>query len=472
MENRRLYNSNHSIHPSGDLSSTHNNYNTIIGDDSDDGESKLHTTSFTTSTEMFVFKIFRAARMGWDSVESSPAATPNMYVPSEASEEDNIAMKEQQRQRNCSARRIFPGALFLIGAVTVMASCFHLSLSSVFSALPSAELFMTAPSWSNMEGLTRKETIAQREADVQQKLLLDGNMIEIDDDDNNDGSDDEENKHEEFETFPLLTSHKKHYKKKKKKKLRQKKETIKIKAPPGCEGTVIIIRHCEKGVIREHCEYLGYERAAYLATQFGDSEEDRWPSPSYIFSLNPGGRHHKKKSNVREIETIQPIADKFNLTANISYKQNQGKLLAHEVMTLIKSGELCGKTALISWKHSAIPHLTTKLGCGPKEGCPSDYPSSTFDLTVQIKYVYGKLLHSDNKQGKMDQHYRWSIYGSTVNEGFDPLKYSKMAGDYVRGGTDMGGRWMSDVDFIEMKKGNTMVTKKKPSWVSRIEGGT
>jgi len=63
----------------------------------------------------------------------------------------------------------------------------------------------------------------------------------------------------------------------------------------------------------------------------------------------------------------------------------------------------------------------------------------------------------------MDTHNRWVVYGSALNEGFDPLQYSKAVGDYVPGGTSFGGRWMSAVDFVEMREGKNVVKIKPPS---------
>jgi hypothetical protein len=84
-----------------------------------------------------------------------------------------------------------------------------------------------------------------------------------------------------------------------------------IEADPeeGCEATVILVRHCEKGYIREHCSYPGYERSVYLASLFGDDEE-RWPAPSAIFAESPG--RHGKKMNFREMELVAPTSMKVN----------------------------------------------------------------------------------------------------------------------------------------------------------------
>jgi len=157
-----------------------------------------------------------------------------------------------------------------------------------------------------------------------------------------------------------------------------------FKAPEGCEATVVIVRHCEKGSIREHCSYVGYERSVYLSTIFGDDDE-RWPAPSYIFALDAGKRHNPKKRVYREMETVLPLAVKSNVTVDYSYDTHRVSLLARRVSDLLRSGEACGKVIVICWKHSEIPHLAHKLGCGPGQGCPADYPSFTFDQAWQIK---------------------------------------------------------------------------------------
>lgn len=85
-----------------------------------------------------------------------------------------------------------------------------------------------------------------------------------------------------------------------------------MEPPDGCEASVIILRHCEKGHIREHCDYVGYERSVYIASLFGDDKE-RWPAPSYIFAEGPGQRRNKDKMNFREIETVGPLSQKIGV---------------------------------------------------------------------------------------------------------------------------------------------------------------
>ena len=224
----------------------------------------------------------------------------------------------------------------------------------------------------------------------------------------------------------------------------------KFKAPDGCEATVVIIRHCEKGSIREHCSYMGYERSVYLSTMFGNDDE-RWPAPRYIFALDAGKRHDPRKRVYREMETVLPLAVKSNITVDYSYDQSRAHLLARRVSDLLRSGEACGQVIVICWKHSQIPHLAHKLGCGPKQGCPADYPSFSFDQAWQIKFVYHHLHHSEHKSGRIPKHDVWQVYGSVQDEGFDPLSFSKKMGDYPQGGKASGGAsWMPlDVEVPE-----------------------
>lgn len=183
--------------------------------------------------------------------------------------------------------------------------------------------------------------------------------------------------------------------------------------PEGCEATVIVIRHCDKGNLREHCDYVGFERSVYISTLFGDNGE-RWPAPSYLYALNPAHRRNPNKHNYREIETVMPLAKKFGLSVDARFSTDTGKDLAENVFKLLKEGAMCGKVAVISWKHSDIPHLARKLGkwscltcvlrctmitnlyrffpgCGPRQSCPMQYPSYTFDEAWQIKVSIDSL---------------------------------------------------------------------------------
>lgn len=91
-----------------------------------------------------------------------------------------------------------------------------------------------------------------------------------------------------------------------------------LEPPEGCEATVVILRHCEKGHIREHCDYMGYERSVYISSLFGDGDE-RWPAPSFVYAEGPGERRNKKKMNFREIETVGPLSKKIGVAVDDRY---------------------------------------------------------------------------------------------------------------------------------------------------------
>jgi hypothetical protein len=142
---------------------------------------------------------------------------------------------------------------------------------------------------------------------------------------------------------------------------RHHKHEDQISVPEGCESTVMLVRHCEKYNLRSHCNYVGYERSMYLATQFGYESSDRWPPPSKIYSLQVKRRHGKHK-NFREVETAQAIANKFLLPIDEDYHTRDTKHLARDILRSILKGEKCGKLVLITWKHSDLPYLARKLG--------------------------------------------------------------------------------------------------------------
>ena len=215
-------------------------------------------------------------------------------------------------------------------------------------------------------------------------------------------------------------------------------------APNGCEATIVLVRHCEKGSLKSHCDYLGYERSVYLASLFGPSKEDRYPSPTQIFALQPGHRHNPRHSNFREIETVSVVADKVNVTINSDYTTSSKGRLAKLLLRQVKHGLLCNQMVLVAWKHSDIPNLARKLGCGPLEGCPYDYKGKDFDSIWQLKYVkrseFNRIPRKRKKRRHAEDDIRpttsngfdgsWKVYGSVQNENFDPLQYSKLVGDY------------------------------------------
>jgi hypothetical protein len=117
------------------------------------------------------------------------------------------------------------------------------------------------------------------------------------------------------------------------------------KVTEGCEATVIVLRHCEKGDIREHCNYIGYERSVYLASLFGDDKADKWPAPSYLFAEAPSMRRNPEKRNFRELETILPLSEKFDIDVDSTYNSMDSGKLGRRIFGLLQSGDMCGKVS-------------------------------------------------------------------------------------------------------------------------------
>ena len=249
----------------------------------------------------------------------------------------------------------------------------------------------------------------------------------------------------------------------------------------GCEATILIVRHCEKAGYEtkdasgdNHCSYIGYERAAYFATLFSDTEPDKYPFPSQIYALSADRGHH---DNYREIEMVKPVAQKAGVPVNDDYWDS--RKLGSKLMEDIASGELCGKLVLISWKHEFIGKLARNLAC---HSCPRRYPNE-FEPMWQLKYVYDvkgtKLYQSIDKgldtitvdvdepavppeeepdappeddsgarrsirrnlkkKKKLRLDRVWSVYFSVRNQEFDPLSFSQSVGDYA--GNAVAGNW-------------------------------
>jgi hypothetical protein len=218
----------------------------------------------------------------------------------------------------------------------------------------------------------------------------------------------------------------------------------------GCETTVIVVRHCEKdgsetfdALGDQHCSYIGFQRAAYFATLFG---EDGYPFPSAIYALGADRGGHK---NYREIEMMRPLAQKTGLEIKSDYTLNPD--LSTDILEDIASGALCGKTVVVSWKHEYIGQLARGLAC---HECPRSFPP-LFDPIWQLKYVYdvkGTELYTrinsgdealQNRQLRHKKHKRlprnWSVYWTDRSQSFDPLKFGNSVGDYK--GNKVAGNW-------------------------------
>lgn len=226
----------------------------------------------------------------------------------------------------------------------------------------------------------------------------------------------------------------------------------------GCESTFLLMRHCEKTGPSEidddgnsHCSYIGQERSYFLTTLFGN----RWPIPSKLFALTPSRSDH---ANFREYETLHPLSVKIG----VPIEEATQKDLVHTYFKLLQSGEMCGKLTVASWKHSYIVEMAKMLGCEEIDGCPPEFPETSFDQVWQLKYVYYPFAADDleeeqdylhNNTHRRDLRSReilessagWRVFGTVSQQGFDPLAFSYKAGDYPVGGAPVAGKWKEEL---------------------------
>ena len=227
-------------------------------------------------------------------------------------------------------------------------------------------------------------------------------------------------------------------------------------APEGCESTIMLIRHCDKegpqttdDERNRHCSYEGFQRAYHLASLFGT----RWPIPAKLYALTGGRKGHK---NYREIEMLDPLASKIGVEINSKFSTMHTQRAAEEIYDELRSGNLCGKLTVFSWKHSHMPELAHALGW---KDAPSHYPMHSFDQVWQIKYVFSPpavykeyRLHGKEKETRnlvrstrSPKTPKWVVFGSIGYQYFDPLTFSYESGDYPRGGKKTGESWAYDL---------------------------
>lgn len=225
----------------------------------------------------------------------------------------------------------------------------------------------------------------------------------------------------------------------------------------GCESTLVLLRHCEKhgpsvrtsSDSSEHCSYIGQERAEYLATLFGGHPHGKYPTPSHLFALTPDRKSHK---NFREWETLHPLSEKSGIMIEIA----EHPTFAKDFFELLQAGVMCGRVAVVSWKHSFMAELASRLGCSKANGCPEKYREEEFDEFWQIKYVFHPDLelpkderaavnstHPGRRLSASTSRKGWNVYGTVSKQGFDPLAFSYQSGDYpsTGAGAVTGGRW-------------------------------
>ncbi|MCJ8211363.1 histidine phosphatase family protein [Mucilaginibacter sp. RS28] len=117
---------------------------------------------------------------------------------------------------------------------------------------------------------------------------------------------------------------------------------------------VIIIRHGEKPVDGDNLSCAGMNRAlklsAVITQKFGKPDFAYAPAPST----------GKATKNVRMLQTLWPLAIKYNLNINTKYAVGQTSALAANLLK--RTG-----TVIVVWEHDNIPAIVTALGITDKK---------------------------------------------------------------------------------------------------------
>ncbi|WDF55649.1 histidine phosphatase family protein [Mucilaginibacter sp. KACC 22063] len=112
---------------------------------------------------------------------------------------------------------------------------------------------------------------------------------------------------------------------------------------------VIILRHAEKPAEGDNLSCEGFNRAmklpSVLIAKFG--------VPDYVYVPSPSTGKATKSG--RMMQTIWPLAVKYNLTVNSKYDVEKTEQLAANILK--RSG-----TVIVVWEHGNIPDIIDALG--------------------------------------------------------------------------------------------------------------
>lgn len=145
---------------------------------------------------------------------------------------------------------------------------------------------------------------------------------------------------------------------------------------------VIIIRHAEKPVNGDNLSCAGFDRAlklpAVIKAKFG--------VPNYVYV--PAPSTGKATKSLRMLQTVSPLAVKYNLPLNTNYDVTQTAKLATNIMK--RTG-----TVLVVWEHDNIRGIVSALGVGPEK---LKWPGNDFDTIWVVTFYNGTATLSADKE--------------------------------------------------------------------------
>lgn len=161
--------------------------------------------------------------------------------------------------------------------------------------------------------------------------------------------------------------------------------TIAFAKPQNSGGDlrIIIMRHAEKPATGDNLSCKGFNRAMMLPAML----VKRFGVPAYVYVPSPSTGKATKSS--RMLQTVWPLATKYNLTVNSKFNVDDAHALAKNINT--KTG-----TVLVVWEHNAIRKIISALGvkAGKLKWQGDDY-DSLWIVTIHN----GKVTLSQTTQG-------------------------------------------------------------------------
>ena len=145
---------------------------------------------------------------------------------------------------------------------------------------------------------------------------------------------------------------------------------------------VVIIRHGEKSLTGDNLSCQGQNRALMLPAVL----VQKFQVPNHVYV--PSIRQKKSESHARMLETVIPLAVKYDLNINSEFAVDAYADIAAQV--LHKSD-----TVLMVWEHNGIPALAAALGVNN----PPAWKTKNFDGIWVITYNDGKASLSVDRQG-------------------------------------------------------------------------
>jgi hypothetical protein len=151
----------------------------------------------------------------------------------------------------------------------------------------------------------------------------------------------------------------------------------------GGDLRIIIMRHAEKPDNGDNLSCKGFNRAMMLPGVL----VKRFGVPAYVYVPSPSTGKATKSG--RMLQTVWPMATKYNLTVNSKFDVEDTKALAKNISA--KNG-----TVLVVWEHNAIRKIISALGV---KGGKLKWQGDDYDSLWIVTLHNGKATLSQTTQG-------------------------------------------------------------------------